>query len=364
MSGNLWRKWAVALSAAMLAVGVAACGSSSGGSGSGGSGSGGSGSAGATSTVAGGASGATSGSVKGKSVVFITCAASQNPWCGGINKEYTAKLHAAGAKVTVLQDPQDPSVQAQHFSQAIALHPDLIAFQADDQNAVMPSLIRAHEAGITLLNWNQTITPAGMKLVATSVIANNQQLGTYAGQNLVRGLKAAGYKKANIINITGTKSLPITSQRLAAFNAVLKHYPQYKVVAQEDSNFDPNLAGQQASQLLSQWRSKGGIQGAYGMADYLGLAIASSAQQLGIKVGTKPGDLIVVGGNCTQPGVKAVENGLLAGDATQSPVPEADAMAAASIKVLQGQKEPSIIKVNENSITKANAAKYMKECTY
>jgi ABC-type sugar transport system substrate-binding protein len=305
-----------------------------------------------------------SGSVKGKTVVLITCEASQNPWCGGINKEYAAKLKAAGAKVTVLQDAQDPAVQAQHFSQAIALHPDLIAFQADDENAVMPSLLRAHAAGIELLNWNQTITPAGMKLVKTSVIANNTQLGTFAAQNLVAGLKAAGYKKANIINITGTKSLPITTQRLAAFNAVLKKYPQYKVVAQEDSNFDPNLAGQQATQLLSQWRSKGGIQGAYGMADYLALSITSSAQQLNIKVGTKPGDLIVVGGNCTEPGVKAVESGLLAGDATQSPTPEADAIAAASIKVLEGKKEPSIIEVDENSITKANASHFLAQCTY
>lgn len=356
----LWRRYALILSAVAVAGGVGACGSSGSG-GSGGSGSGGSGQTVAASTNPGGAS---AGSVKGKSVVLVSCSASQNPWCGGINKEYAKKLTAAGAKVTVLQDPQDPSVQAQHFSQAIALHPDLIAFQADDQNAVMPSLIRAHAQHIPLLNWNQTITPAGMKLVATSVIANNTQLGTYAGQNLVAGLKAAGYKKANIINITGTKSLPITSQRLAAFNAVLKKYPQYKVVAQEDSNFDPNLAGQQATQLLSQYRSKGGIQGAYGMADYLGLAIASSAKQLGLKVGTKRGDLVVVGGNCTAAGVKAVEKGELAGDATQSPVPEADAMADASIKVLQGQKEPGVIRVNENSIRKANAAKYLPQCTY
>jgi len=305
-----------------------------------------------------------SSSLKGKTVVLITCAASQNPWCGGINSTYAKELTADGAKVTVLQDPQDPSLQAQHFSQAIALHPNLIAFQADDENAIIPSLIRAHDAGIELLNWNSTITAAGQKLVKTSVVADNAELGTYAGENLVAGLKAAGYKKANIINITGTHSLTLTSQRLAAFYAVLKKYPQYKVVATEDSNFDPNLAGTQATQLLSEWRSKGGIQGAYGMADYLGLAIASSAKQLGIKVGTKPGDLVIVGSNCTEPGVKAVESGLLAGDATQSPVPEAQAIAAASIKVLEGKSVPSMIEVQENSITKSNAAKYLPQCTY
>lgn len=358
-----FRKSALLLSVGALAVGVTACGSSSSSSSSS-SGSSSGAASGGTATAASSAAAPASGSAKGKKVVFITCEASQNPWCGGINKEYAAKLQSAGATVTVLQDAQDPSVQAQHFSQAIALHPDLIAFQADDQNAVMPSLLRAHSAGIQLLNWNQTITPAGMKLVSTSVIANNAQLGTYAAQNLVAGLKKAGYKKANIMSITGTKSLPITTQRLAAFHAVLAKYPQYKIVAQQDSNFDPNLAGQQATQILSQYRSKGGIQGAYGMADYLGLAIASSAQQLGIKVGTKKGDLVVVGGNCTAPGVKAVMTGVLAGDATQSPVPEADAMADASIKVLQGQKEPSIIKVNENSITPANAKQYLAQCTY
>lgn len=302
--------------------------------------------------------------LKGKTVVLVTCAASQNPWCGGINTEFTKVMAAAGAKVIVLQDPQDPALQAQHMSQAIADKPAAIAVQADDPNGIVPSLVAAKKAHIPVINWNSTISAAGMKLVVTSVVADNAQLGTFAGENLVAGLKAAGYKKANILNITGTASLPLTPQRVNAFKAVLAKYPQYKVVATEDSNFDPNLAAQEATSVLSKWKSHGGIQGAWGMADFLALSIASSAKQLGISVGIKAGDLVTVGGNCTEPGVQAVISGELAGDGTQSPVPEAHVIADKTILILEHKKVPKIVEVSEARITPANAKQYLAQCTY
>jgi ABC-type sugar transport system substrate-binding protein len=335
---------------------LAACGTSSK---SNNSSSGGSASSSTSSQAAG-----SSKSVAGKSVVFVTCSAAQNPWCGGVNKEFTAKMKAAGVKVTVLQDAQDPSVQAQHMNQAIALHPSLIAVQPDDVNAIVPSLRKAKTAGIPVLNWNGTITGAGQALVVSSVVADNPQLGTLSGENLVAGLQKAGYKKANILVLTGTQSLPITPQRVDAFKAVLAKYPNYKIVETQDTNFDPNTAASDAAQAIAQWKSKGGLQGAWGMADYLATPIATAAKQAGLSVGAKPGGMVIVGGNCSAQGVAAVRNGTLYGDNTQAPGPEADAIAKAVTDYLGGTKIKPVISINEQKFTKADVETYAGQCTY
>jgi ABC-type sugar transport system substrate-binding protein len=343
------RRTLAAGTAVVAALVVAAgCGSSSSGSSASGSSS----------------SSSSGGSLKGKTVVMVTCAASQNPWCGGINSTFQKDMQAKGAKVVTLQDPQDPSLQAQHMTQAIALHPALISLQADDPNAIIPSLEKAKAAGVPVLNWNATLSPAGNKLIVGSVIANNTQLGVISGQNLVAGLKKAGYTKANILNLTGTASLPITPERVAGFMSVLKNYPQYKVVDTQDTNFDPNTAATQAAQAIAKFKSKGGLQGAWGRADYLALPIATAAKQAGLSVGVKPGGMVIVGGNCTKAGVEGVINGTLAGDATQDPLTEANGIANAAINYLSGKKIPAVQSIQEKSITPTNAKTFLAPCTY
>ena len=75
--------------------------------------------------------------------------------------------------------------------------------------------------------------------------------------NLVEGMKKAGYTKGNVIALTGTPADPRRPTAWTTFKAYMKKYPQYKIVAIEDANWDQATSAKVALQLLSKYRLEG-----------------------------------------------------------------------------------------------------------
>jgi len=312
-----------------------------------------------TSTAAAG-----SGGPSGKTAVLVTFG-DNTPWGAAANKGIVDGLEKNGIKMlATLPDPDDAVIQAKHMNQAIALKPDILLVAPDDANAIVPQIKRASAAGIKVIVFNSPAAAGASSSIISTVMANNTLLGTFAGETLVAGLQKAGYKSGNVMHITGTNSMTIVQQRIAAFNAVMAKHPEYKVVATEDSNWDPGKSGQIANSLLAKYKSSGGIQGAYGTADYMALGIVSAAKQAGVTAGTKPGNLVVVGSNCTGPGVQAVIDGILAGDATQVPQEQADLLVNSVVDYFNGKTLAKLIQFTPVKITPENAKDYLKTCTY
>jgi ABC-type sugar transport system substrate-binding protein len=332
---------------------VAACGSSNDSSGGAGTSSGGG-------TSAPAPSAGSAASMKGKRVALVTC--EPNVWCHAYNVNLTSKLKAAGAQVTQLSDNFDPSLQNQHMNQAIAQKPDLIVLFASNADAVVPSLRRAKAANVPVVNVNARLKPAGDKLINFQVIADNPALGKAAADNLVEGMKKAGYSGGNVILVTGTMGTNIVQDRLDAFGAAMKAHPEYKIVATEDGNWDQVKSSQIATQLLTKYRSQGGVQGAYGMADYQAAGIIQAADQLGIPTGAKANSLVVTGSNCTPTGMPLMQQGKLWGNATQSPIEESDTALKTLGDFFAKKTVPHTVTVKEERFTQANFQNFNKLC--
>lgn len=313
--------------------------------------------------VVGATQAAAAGPLAGKKVGLLFCTEA-NPFCNTWINTFKSQLESQGAQVTVLTSNFDPAQDAQHMSQFIAQKPDLIVITPADPNAIVPSLARAKSAGIPIINAIGRLTPAGQNLVVSSVLTGNDALGRFAAQNLIEGMKQAGYTKGNVIALTGTATQFIVQDRVAAFKKELAKHPQYKLVAVQDTNWDQATSAKVAQQLLAKYKAQGGIQGAYGMADNQAVGIIQGAQQAGVKVGVASKGLIVTGSNCLSVGIQAIKAGTLYGTATQAPFTEASAAAAAAKSVLAGKKVPAVVKVPEFRITKANVAKFAKVCTF
>lgn len=314
-----------------------------------------------------GALGATSkahGVLAGKKVGVIICT-NQNPFCAAWTNSLKSALEKQGATVTVLTSVFDPSTDAQNMNRLIADKPDLIIVVPASASAIIPSLIRAKQAGIAVMSAIGRLSPAGEKLVVASANTDDSALGRFAAQNVVEGMKAAGYTKGNVIALTGTASQNNVTDRMASFKAYLKKYPQYKLVAVEDTNWDQATSAKVAQQLLSKYASQGGIQGAYGMADNMAIGIIQGAKQAGVPVGVAKKGLVVTGSNCLSIGIKAIKAGELYGTGTQAPQIEA-ALAAKVAGVILGGGTPSpkTQLVHEDRITKANVGKFTKVCTF
>ena len=98
---------------------------------------------------------------------------------------------------------------------------------------------------------------AGAKLVTAEARTDDPALGKFAAMNLVEGMTKAGYKTGNVIALTGTASQNNVTDRMAAFKAYMAKFPQYKIVAIEDTNWDQATSAKVAQQLLSKYASKG-----------------------------------------------------------------------------------------------------------
>jgi ABC-type sugar transport system substrate-binding protein len=249
------------------------------------------------------------------------------------------------------------------MNQLIAAKPDLIAITPADPNAIVPSLVKAQKAGIKVLNTIGRLTPAGQKLVVGSVLTDNAALGRFAADNIAEGLKKLGIKTGNVMMLTGTATQLIVQDRVAAFKAAIAK-DGYKLVATQDTNWDQQASAKAAQQILAQYKSKGGIQAAYGMADNMAVGIIQGAQQAGVKVGLANKGMIVTGSNCLSVGIQAIQKGQEYGTATQAPLTEATAAAKAAEQVLLGKSIPPVTYVHEDRITQSNVAKFAKLCSF
>ena len=299
----------------------------------------------------------------GKRVGVIICT-NQNPFCAAWANTVKSGFEKQGAEVTVLSSVFDPAVDAQNMNRLIADKVDLIVSVPASASAIVPSYIRAKKAGIPILGAIGRQSAEGAKLVTAEARTDDPALGRFAAMNLVEGMKRAGFKTGNIIALTGTASQNNVTDRMAAFKAYLKKYPQFKIVAVEDTNWDQATSAKVAQQLLSKFGSKGGIQGAYGMADNMAIGIIQGAKQAGVPIGLAKKGLIVTGSNCLSVGIKAIKAGQEYGTGTQAPQVEAALAVKVGTQILNGVTPPKVSYVKEARITKANVAKFTKICTF
>lgn len=313
------------------------------------------------SSDSGSASGSSDGAA-GKEVVLLSCAAS-NPWCKTFNEEIVKGLEDAGASVTTLENNFDTAVQTQQFNQAIAKDPDLILLEATDSKSVVPSILKAGKAGVPVINLDGRAEDAAKEGLAGQILADNPLLGKFAAENIVDGLKEIGVEEGNVIAITGTKASTITTDRMTGFNEVMDKHPEYKIVAVEDGNWDPVASGKIAQELFAKFRSQGGIQAAYGMADYQAVPIVQAAKQAGIPVGAAKKGLIVTGSNCNKAGIEAVRSGDMFGTATEDPVNQGRDTAEWAVKFLEGEDVPEIVETPQAQVRKDNVEDHAADCS-
>ncbi len=338
----------LAVSAAGLVLAATGCASSSSSSSS---------STAATATSPAGGASAAAGSLSGKTIALVGYG-NANPWGAAFNQQFARQLAATGVKITSLTT-MDSGTQVQYMSQAIADRPNLIVLAVDDTKAMVVPIEHAKEAGIPVLVFDGPTDPSVASDVM-SVLSNNNELGEYAAENLIQGLRAQGRTTAKIIVLTGTKSMLVTQDRMTGFNKEMSTAPQYQVVAEEDANWDPTLSGQDAQQLLAKYGCSG-VQGAYGMADYMALPIVQAAKQAGCAVGGKDG-MVITGGNCFKAGIQSIEAGQLYGTATEDPITIANQTAAYASGYLTGKNPPQHVAIQEARITAANVAQFAAQC--
>jgi ABC-type sugar transport system substrate-binding protein len=256
----------------------------------------------------------------------------------------------------------DPGTQVQNFNQAISQKPDVIVTLVWDTAAMVAPMKKAFAAGIPVIIVDGPPDPSiaddpGLY----AVLSDNYALGQIAAQNIVDGLTAQGKTEGKVIAITGTTAMIITQDRMDGFHDVFAKNPGFEVIDEQDSNWDPTAAGTIARQLLAKY-GPDGVDGAYGMADYLAIPIINAAKELGFTVGGKDG-LIVSGGNCFKVGIDAIKAGELYGTATEDPGTIATQSAEYTAQLLSGEKVERVVTIKEEAVTPETVDQFAEQCS-
>jgi ABC-type sugar transport system substrate-binding protein len=295
----------------------------------------------------------------GKTIALVGYG-SANPWGAYFNEVFGEELADTGVTINDLTT-MDPGVQVQNFNQAVAQRPDLIVVAILDTQAMVVPIQKAKQAGIPVLAVDGPPDPSVADDVM-SVLSDNVKLGEFAAENLIEGLTAQGRESANIIVITGTKSMLVTQHRMEGFHRVMATAPQFTVVEEQDGNWDPQLSGTIAQQLLAKY-GRDGVHGAYGMADYMALPIIQAAKQAGFSIGGEDG-LIVTGSNCFKAGIDSIKAGELYGTATEDPGTIATQTADYVVRYLTGQNPPRSETIEEHRITGDTVDQFAAQCSH
>lgn len=300
---------------------------------------------------------------KGKKIAFLQTLAT-HPYVAATTRSFRARAEALGMEITFFTSMLDAALQAQQIDDAIARKFDLVVVVPTSEQAVVPALARAKQAGVPIILVNNTPKDGTEDLYLTFVGQDQTAMGRLAGEAMLKALKDSGIDGVKVAMITGALQQGIAPRRVNGFREAVKANPKVEIVAVEDARWDTATSERIAGQLYARFAAGGGIDAVYGMADNQAAAAIRAAEAASIAVGGKPKQLIVVGGNCLKEGLDAIKTGKMQATVTQIPTDLGVRAADVINEYFGGKKLPKEDLLPLTTVTKANVAEWEAPCTY
>ena len=302
-------------------------------------------------------------SPEGKRVMLLGTA-NTNPYIGAWTSTFVKFATQAGMKVTNLSSNYDAAVQSQQVDDAIAQKFDLIVIVYVNDQAIIPALTRAKAANIPVVLAVTPLKKEYDELFTSYVGTDHAELGRLAAEGMVKGLKAEGKTKAQIVAVTGVAQQLNVQTRVAAFKEVLAKNPGFELVAAEDGKWNTALTEKVTGELLVRFNARGGVDGVFAMADNQATGAIQAIESAGLKVGVANKGIVVVGSNCMKDGVLNIRSGKQFATATQIPTEEAEVAAKKVAAHFSGQKMQKYELVPVHGITRENVDQFATGCSY
>lgn len=140
--------------------------------------------------------------------------------------EAQAKKYNPNVKFTAQSSNYDVNNQSNQMDNFVASGVNLIILNAADSKGIAPAVMRAKAAGIVVVAVD--VGAAGG--VDATITSNNKQAGELDGKYLADRLKGKG----QVVIVNGP---PVSSiqDRVAGFTEVVKHFPDIKIVSQDQN---------------------------------------------------------------------------------------------------------------------------------
>ncbi|MGE5554359.1 MAG: sugar ABC transporter substrate-binding protein [Betaproteobacteria bacterium] len=270
-----------------------------------------------------------------------------NPFWNYMKQGAEEKAKELGIEVVTLAPtkPDNLEEQIRIVEDCVQKRLDAIVLVPVDSKGIIPAIQTANRAGIPVITAN---TRAFGGEVVSFVGVENYDAAYRVGKFALQ--KAGG--KGKVIILEGVPGAQTAIDRKAGFDAVLKEFPEVKVLTSQPAKFLRAEAMLVMENLLQRYPDVTMVLAAN---DEMALGAIEAVDAAG-----KLGKIMVAGFDGNKDAMQSISQGRLAVTFYQDPQAQAAMAVEAAINYLKGKKVPDRIVVPGALVDRSNVAKYLK----
>ncbi|HEY0793745.1 MAG TPA: ABC transporter substrate-binding protein [Chthoniobacterales bacterium] len=255
-----------------------------------------------------------------------------------------AKTYNPNVKFTAESSNYDVNNQTNQVDNFISSNVNLILLNAADSKGIAPAVLRAKQAGVTVV----AVDVAAEGGVDATVTSNNKQAGEEDGKYVGERLKGKG----QVVIVNGPPVSAVTD-RVAGFLEALKSYPDIKIVSQDQNAGGSRDGGLRVmTDLLTAFPK---IDAVFAINDPTAIGCDLAAKQAQRK------DFFIVGVDGSPDIVPSLKDpaSLVAATASQDPYSMSQKAVQIGYDLINGKKpEQELTLIPVQLITKENVSEY------
>ncbi|UNK52382.1 ribose ABC transporter substrate-binding protein RbsB [Rahnella aceris] len=270
-----------------------------------------------------------SANVLAKDTIALVVSTLNNPFFVSMKDGAQKEADKLGYNLIVLDSQNNPAKELANVQDLTVRGTKLMLINPTDSDAVGNAVAMANQAKIPVITLDRQATKG---VVASHVASDNAFGGKMAGDYIAKKLG----ENAKVIELEGIAGTSVARERGKGFaQAAEKHH--FQILASQPADFDRTKGLNVMQNLLTAHQD---VQAVFAQNDEMALGALRALQTAGKT------DVLVVGFDGTDDGIKAVNSGKMGATVAQRPEQIGVIGVQTADKVLKGEKVPAVIPVD------------------
>jgi len=270
-----------------------------------------------------------SANVMAKDTIALVVSTLNNPFFVSMKDGAQKEADKLGYNLIVLDSQNNPAKELANVQDLTVRGTKLMLINPTDSDAVGNAVAMANQAKIPVITLDRQATKG---VVASHVASDNAFGGKMAGDYIAKKLG----ENAKVIELEGIAGTSVARERGKGFaQAAEKHH--FQILASQPADFDRTKGLNVMQNLLTAHQD---VQAVFAQNDEMALGALRALQTAGKT------DVLVVGFDGTEDGIKAVNSGKMGASVAQRPEQIGVIGVQTADKVLKGEKVPAVIPVD------------------
>ena len=263
-----------------------------------------------------------------KDAIALVISTLDNPFFVTLKEGAEKQAKALDYDLVVLDSQNDPAKELANVEDISVRGVKVLLINPTDSDAVGNAIAVANQKKLPVITLDRAANKGQVVAhIASDNTAGGEMAGNYIAEKLGKGAK--------IIQLEGIAGTSAARERGAGFAKAAQAH-DFKILASQPADFDRSKGLNVMENLLT---AQPEVQGVFAQNDEMALGALRAIQAAGKK------DLVLVGFDGTDDGVKAVKGGKMAATIAQQPEKIGEIGVQTADKVLKGEKVEASIPV-------------------